>query len=347
VKRLDAFITSVGYEAALAAELGGAAGPRWPAVVSRVAGEGDSELDPVWARQQVPGAIHLKGESVKDLAEATYAAVEGAIDAATAFTLHACVPDPEAYEHLARRASLIGEALLELLAQRRRRAWRRLVPSADAPARWGELLVVQLVLVGRTSLLVSAARPRARARGGFDVAPWPAGIAPVAEDKAAPSRAYGKLEEGFAWLGAAPASGQLCVDLGGSPGGWAWKALVRGAQVIAVDRSPLEPPAAGHPALTMVQGNAFTYEPPRAVDWLLCDVICEPPRTFELVERWVTNDWCRAVVATVKWKGSEQYHLLAPALARLGELLDARGWRFLRGKHLFRHHNEVALLLLR
>jgi len=113
--------------------------------------------------------------------------------------------------------------------------------------------------------------------------------------------------------------------------------------VVAVDRAPLAPPAAGHPALVTLQGNAFNYQPPRPVDWLLCDVICEPARTVELVDRWMAQGWCRAVAATVKFKGASGYGMLEPALARLA----AHGWRHVRAKHLFRHHNEVALMLLR
>ena len=45
----------------------------------------------------------------------------------------------------------------------------------------------------------------------------------------------------------------------------------------------------------MIVGNAFTYAPPAAVDWLLCDVICEPPRTIELVDRWMREGRCRRV----------------------------------------------------
>lgn len=371
--RLDAYVTSPGFEAALAAELGGGKGPRWPAVVgvgsrlqapaSRPAGtggtiaaRGDDPLragarglepgasDLIWARQQLPGATQVKADSVSALAGAAYDIVRAAIDEAEAgFTLHAYVPDPEAYRHLAARAALVGEGLMQLLRERLRRAARRHVPAQEAAARWGELLLVQLALVGRTSLLVSAARPRALARGGFDLALWPAGIAPVTEDRAAPSRAYGKLEEAFAWMGAAPGPGDLCVDLGGAPGGWAWKALQRGARVVAVDRAKLAPPAAGHPALTMIQGNAFTYEPPQPVDWLLCDVICEPARTVELVDRWMARGWCRAAVVTVKFKGASDYGMLAPARERLA----AHRCRYLLFKHLFRHHNEVAITVLR
>src|SRR5439155_16643555 len=46
VTRLHAFLTSIGYEDALAAELGGPKGPRWPGVVSVVlpVEEGGSKL---------------------------------------------------------------------------------------------------------------------------------------------------------------------------------------------------------------------------------------------------------------------------------------------------------------
>src|SRR6185436_626855 len=137
---IDAYLTSPGYEGALAGELGGAGGPRWPAVVSTVpspdpdtlrarararARARDSEdvrprgsagargsdsqdlsvdpstststststkseaPDPIWGRQRIPGATQVRGESVRDLAEAAYAIVESSIDAAEgSFVLH-------------------------------------------------------------------------------------------------------------------------------------------------------------------------------------------------------------------------------------------------------------------
>jgi 23S rRNA (cytidine2498-2'-O)-methyltransferase len=338
---LHAFLTSLGFERALEAELGAAVagGPRWPAVVA--APRALPPVDPVFARQQLPRAIQVQGGSVRALAEAALAATDAVVDAATdAITLHAFVPEARAYRTLAGRAELVGEAWLALLRERRRRASRRLVPREEAAGRWSETLLVQLALVGRGSLLVSAASPRPLPGGGFDLAPWPAGDAPVAEDRRAPSRAYRKLVEAFAWLGGGPAAGESCVDLGGSPGGWAWTALSRGARVTAVDRSPLAEPAAGHPALTMVLGNAFTYRPAAPVDWLLCDVICEPPKTVELAHRWMAGGLCRRLVATVKFKGRGDYRLLEEAAARL----RATGWPLVRIKHLHHHHNEAAIV---
>lgn len=343
---LHAFLASQGFEDALAAEVGArgpAAGePRWPSVVTR-RGDTSAPIDPVFARQQLPSVALVRGETPTAVAEAAFDAIAPALDREERpFTVHVFAPNAEQYQTVAPLARPVEEALRAVLRDRRRIASRRYV-ERPSPARWGETLVVQVAVVGRRSFLVSAARPRALPSGGFDVAPWPAGIAPVADDRVAPSRAYGKFEEGLAWLGLAPAAGEVCVDLGGSPGGWAWKTLSRGARVIAVDRSALAPPALGHPALEMIVGNAFTYRPPAAVDWLLCDVICEPPRTIELVDRWMREGLCRRVVATIKFKGKDGYGVLPAARARLA----AHGWAQLRFKHLERHHNEVVVLAAR
>ena len=338
---LTGFVTAPGFETALFAELGipKLDGPRWPALVTARAGVGLP--DPAFALQLIPNAFQVRGESVRDLVEAADGAVGEILESTDGpLVLHAYVPDPAAYRTVAGRAVLIGTSFADHLRQHRRRVSRRL--EAVAHDSFAASTVVQLVLVGRTSLLVSAAQPQALAPGGFDLAPWAGGAAAVEENRAAPSRAYRKLIESFSWLGAAPERGQTCVDLGGSPGGWAFTALTRGASVVAVDRSALAPPAAGHPKLAMVIGNAFTYRPPGPVDWLLCDVICEPEKTVALVERWMDEKLCNAVVATLKFKGTADYPIIAEARKRLGR----RRWAFLRIKHM-RHHNNEAVILLR
>jgi 23S rRNA (cytidine2498-2'-O)-methyltransferase len=172
-------------------------------------------------------------------------------------------------------------------------------------------------------------------------------VATIADDKRPPSRAYRKLEEALLWMGEGPKAGQVCVDLGAAPGGWSHVALSRGARVIAVDRAPVEPPVRGHRGLTMVVGNAFTYEPPparRPVDWLLCDVICEPARTIELLRRWLSGPdgpWCRRLVVTVKFKGQAGY---AAVLDEVRAVLDAAGCPQWRIKHLHHNKNEVTVL---
>jgi 23S rRNA (cytidine2498-2'-O)-methyltransferase len=114
--------------------------------------------------------------------------------------------------------------------------------------------------------------------------------------------------------------------------------LKRGARVIAVDRSPLAPPVLNHPRLTMIEGNAFTYQAPHPVDWLLSDVVCEPPRALELINRWIGPGGCRKLVVTVKFKGRAGYGFLATVRDALANLP-----RF-RIKHLPHNKNEVTVM---
>jgi 23S rRNA (cytidine2498-2'-O)-methyltransferase len=342
-QRLHGFVTTLGAEPSLTRELGALVdGPRWPAVLTSRLRPG-GVLDPAFSLQQLPEAVQVKAESVRALAEAAEVAVRETLETgADPFTVHVYVPEPRAYRTLAGRASLLEKTFLAVLRERHQKGFRRYVPWAEAPHTAGTLLI-QLALVGRTSSLVSAARPRPLSAGGWDLAPWPGGRAPVPEDRRAPSRAYRKLVEAFAWVGAAPTEGEVCVDLGGAPGGWAWNVLQRGASVIAIDRAPLAPPAAGHPRLTARTGDAFSYRPTNPVDWLLCDVICRPERTVELCEDWMRTRRCRRLIATIKLKGRTDDAQIPHLRARL----TAVGWPTVRLKHLSHHHNELAILALR
>ena len=372
------FFATPGFEEALAAELlpaepgqtslwrpsSGPAAPDQPGLVmydeppdAGETGQALPPLDPIFARQQMPRARSVTGGSVAALAEACYAAVEGTIDRvgltvgpvapdgrpSGVFTILAAVPtgaDPK----LASRANLVVERTLALLQQRRRRAARTFVPPSDAARAFGEVRVlVQLLLVARDQGYVSSAPPRALPRGGWDLAPWPAGAAPIVEDRRPPSRAYRKLEEAFRWMADEPRPGELCVDLGAAPGGWTHGALARSARVIAIDRAPLAPSLRHHPNLQTMAGNAFTYAPPARADWLLSDIVCEPARALELVGRWIERDLCRKLVVTVKFKGRESYGMLVEARA----LLERAGWARARIKHLQHNKNEVTIMAAR
>jgi 23S rRNA (cytidine2498-2'-O)-methyltransferase len=242
---------------------------------------------------------------------------------------------------LASRCDLVAQETLALLQQRRRRAGRRFRAPENAAGSFGELVaLVQILLLERERGFVSVAAPRPLPGGGWDLAPWPGGLAPVAEDRQPPSRAYRKLEEAFLWMEEQPRSGDLCVDLGGAPGGWTYVALKRGARVIAVDRAPLAAPLRGHPALTTIEGNAFTYVPPGPADWLVSDIVCEPARSLALINAWLARQLCANFVVTVKFKGRDGYGILADIKAALMQAGLAR----FRIKHLHHNKNEVTVL---
>jgi 23S rRNA (cytidine2498-2'-O)-methyltransferase len=106
-------------------------------------------------------------------------------------------------------------------------------------------------------------------------------------------------------LGRAIQAGETCVDLGASPGSWTYVAVSRGARVIAVDRSPLREDMMRSRQVDFRPGDAFRFQPPGPVSWLLCDVITAPERTEELLLEWLRRSWCRHFVVTLK-VGKEQ-----------------------------------------
>jgi len=134
--------------------------------------------------------------------------------------------------------------------------------------------------------------------------PYPDGQVRFEEDReSAPSRAYLKLWEALTLLGVQPKPGELCLDLGSSPGGWTWVLASLGARVFSVDKAPLEPRIAAMPEVEHCLGSGFGLDPkiaggPEArVDWLCSDMACYPARLLELVTRWLEADACRNFVS--------------------------------------------------
>lgn len=344
-----AYVAEPEFEDALEAELGlpgptAPRSPRWPGLLTRPLSH-PTPADPVFARQVLPQAQLVKVPAPAQLLPAVVEAIRARLDPGRAVAgVFVFTPHPQQY-----RSLITNLGPMEAGVKAALRAQGTSVLPSPAPAAlcraWAQgAAVLQVALVGHSSAVVSCGPPPALPEGDFAVAPWAAGLAPLKQDRQAPSRAYRKLEEAFAWLGRAPAKGETVVDLGGAPGGWAWTALKRGALVTAVDRSPLAPPAAGHPALTQIQGDAFAFTPPQPVNWLLCDVICAPPRSIELIERWASQGLCEHLVVTVKFKGATDNHTLVRPLATR---LHALGFGFARTKHLHNNHNEVEVFASR
>jgi 23S rRNA (cytidine2498-2'-O)-methyltransferase len=140
--------------------------------------------------------------------------------------------------------------------------------------------------------------------------PFPHGELRFIEDRTAPpSRAYLKLWEALTLIGTRPGPGDLCVDLGASPGGWSWVLQSLGAKVISIDKAPLAPDIAALPNLEYRPESAFAVDPRSLgkVDWLFSDVICYPERLLRLVETWLAARTCARFVCSVKFQGATDH----------------------------------------
>ena len=169
--------------------------------------------------------------------------------------------------------------------------------------------------------------------------PFANGEVELVEDKVGPpSRAYLKLWEALVRLRRWPQPGERCLDLGASPGGWTWVLAKLGAEVVAIDKAPLDPKVAAMPGVEWRGESAFGLEPASvgAVDWLFSDVICYPARLFRLVERWRASGLVKNFVCTIKFQG-ETDHETAAAFAALpgAEVL-----------HLHNNKHELTFMLV-
>jgi 23S rRNA (cytidine2498-2'-O)-methyltransferase len=198
--------------------------------------------------------------------------------------------------------------------------------------------LLQIGLRTATSGYLSAATGEQWHHRRRSISRYPGGTVDVPPDRQAPSRAFAKLAEVETRLARPIQPGETCVDLGSSPGSWAFWALTRGATVIAVDRSQLRADLMRHPRLTFLRGDAFRYRPEQPVDWLLCDVIALPERTIELVQQWLTEGRCRYFCVTIKFRGRTGDEQLEP----FKEWLAAAGHDFYL-RRLTSNKNEVTV----
>lgn len=124
-----------------------------------------------------------------------------------------------------------------------------------------------------------------------------------------PSRAYLKLWEAFTRIGYTPKPGEQCIDLGACPGGWTWVVQSCGANVIAVDKAPLDPRIAALPGVSERRESAFGLKPADIgpIDWLVCDVICYPARLYRMIQGWLDSGLARNYICTLKFQGETDF----------------------------------------
>ncbi|MCC7542460.1 MAG: 23S rRNA (cytidine(2498)-2'-O)-methyltransferase RlmM, partial [Deltaproteobacteria bacterium] len=240
-----------------------------------------SEGMPTFGRQGFP--VHACLPSTRERCAPVIAQLAGD----GPFALHAWVPDTDAGNRCAQSANGLRAGALKLL------------PALAARERAATELDSQ-------ASLVSICLPRAETAwlGALPIhrAPslWPGGKVLTKLPGRAPSRSAMKLAEAFSWLGFGPEANDRCVDLGAAPGGWTWLLLARGARVFAVDRARMHESIARDPRLTHVTESAFSWRPPKPVDWLLCDMVWKPSEVAALVARWGSARLCRFVLANFK-----------------------------------------------
>jgi 23S rRNA (cytidine2498-2'-O)-methyltransferase len=167
----------------------------------------------------------------------------------------------------------------------------------------------------------------------------------MADDDAAPSRSYLKVEEAYVVLGREPTAGETVCDLGAAPGGWSYSAAKRGAHVVAVDNGPLKGGALNHPHIEHRREDAFRFAPPAggSFDWLFCDMVEEPHHVLrDIIAPWLQHGWCRRFVVNLKFGRVDAIALLRELSSPGSPILAAAPGTHIR--HLYHDREEFTLV---
>ena len=147
--------------------------------------------------------------------------------------------------------------------------------------------------------------------------PFPNGIPSFIEDKSGPpNRAYLKLYEALTLAEKTPQTREFCIDIGGSPGGWAWVIQKCGAEVLSIDRSPLDEKISKLKGVTFKKRDASSLLPEefekegRTVDWFFSDVICYPEKLYDWILVWIYSGICKNFICTIKLKSESRQDII-------------------------------------
>ena len=331
-----------GYEALLERELAGAGltmtekGPGW-ALGGSGLGRDESRASTLpqteWAFPHLVlgGPREFKGESVnalaQQLADFFFESLRGErIEAAWPCVFQTV----SEVVGLGRRASAVEKALGELLRKKLSRIAKLATPELPRGAGQARGLFVFFADFGR----VFAAREA-----------WLGGQRRMADDNAAPSRSYLKVEEAYIILGREPTADETVVDLGAAPGGWSYSAAKRGARVIAVDNGPLKGGALNHPLIEHRLEDAFRFQSPAGVtyDWLFCDLVEEPHHVMQnIAGPWLAQGWCRRFVINFKFGHVDSLALLQEIRAQDSPF--AKHAANLHIRHLYHDREEFTVV---
>ena len=309
--------------------------PGWVSSVGLDAGGSPPNI--ALATQCLPNPIDCVAPSISAAARlAGEQLIERLRDHADAWRLHVFTRFPPGNISGPRRGELIRAAIIDFLRRKQRRLLRSLLPDPAAPWQQDELLV-QLGLMDSDRVALSFLPVGQRRLWRRVVSRFPGGEVEVADEPQAPSRAYRKLAEVLLRMNRSFADDEQCVDLGSSPGSWAWLAIQRSAQVTAIDRSPLRRGFDAPPTAAVCSGRRLQVLP-RGAGRLVaqrCDRLSRA--ILELLEMWLSRRWCRQFCVTIKFRGQEEYS----RLDQCKSLLDSLGAEYCL-RRLTHNRNEVT-----
>lgn len=176
---------------------------------------------------------------------------------------------------------------------------------------------------------------------------WPGGLPSLTKPEGMISRAYLKISEALDWSRLPIKRGEICLEIGSSPGG-ACQALVdRGFTVIGVDPAAMDERIAGRERFTHIRKRAedMKLRDFRDVTWLIADSNVAPETTLGIVEPIVTHhsNNIRGLVLTIKLLDWE----MAARAPEYFERVRSWGYEYVRARQLASNRQEFCLVALK
>lgn len=198
---------------------------------------------------------------------------------------------------------------------------------------------------------------------------WVGGVPKISSETKPISRAYYKLTEALLWSGIRINPGDLCVEIGSSPGGACQRLVELGARVIAVDPADLAPEIAENPAVQHLRKRGHELRKQEVIEarWLMADVNIQPAAMLNTILGLIDRGHLghvRGMLLTLKLPDSSKPRKQPkkeagisandksgrepiPELEELARPFRERGYRLAKLRQLAFNRNELCLLIAR
>ncbi|MCK7592089.1 23S rRNA (cytidine(2498)-2'-O)-methyltransferase RlmM [Pseudomarimonas salicorniae] len=180
---------------------------------------------------------------------------------------------------------------------------------------------------------------------------WPGGVPRLRMLRDAPSRSALKLEEALMvllttgererWM----QPGMRAADLGAAPGGWSWVLAREHLRVSAVDNGPMAESAMATGLIDHLRADGFTWQPPKPLDWMVCDMVEQPIRVAARMATWLREGWCRQAIFNLKLPMKKRWEETRRCLDLLEN--ESGGPLELRAKQLYHDREEITVFARR
>jgi 23S rRNA (cytidine2498-2'-O)-methyltransferase len=239
-------------------------------------------------------------------------------------------PDSDLGRPLAGLARSFGNALRPALRQ------AGLLAGATDPA----APRLHVCLLGGDAMLLARADPA-------DSSPWPLGIPRLKQHPDAPSRSALKLEEALLTLldegerAALLRPGMRAADLGAAPGGWTWVLARHALRVTAIDNGPLRQQVLDTGLVEHLRADGFAWQPPRRLDWMVCDMVEQPRRVAARMAEWFAQGWCEHAIFNLKLPMKKRW--LETGLCLDAFAAQAQRPLAIRARQLYHDREEITV----